>query len=156
MGVFDIRIIRLESTIAIVIVVVSISLIFSSYVNALYAMPVHSNGNATTQPLTKDNSTTSNTPSVLRLSSVPSNNGTLSKSDSSTNTKDNTNAATGSNSGTFDTHHGTSVSTGSSTGSTTGSTTGNHHKDNSNSHDLAQKIINKIKQKLKVGDVPFP
>ncbi|HYT02514.1 MAG TPA: hypothetical protein VEL70_06355 [Candidatus Acidoferrum sp.] len=148
MGVFDIRIIRLESTIAIVIVVVSISLIFSSYVNALYAMPVHSNGNATTQPLTKDNSTTSNTPSVLRLSSVPSNNGTLSKSESSTNTKDNTNAATGSNSGTFDTHHGTSVSTG--------STTGDHHKDNTNSHDLAQKIINKIKQKLKVGDVPFP
>ncbi len=112
-------------------------------------MPVHSNGNATTQPLTKDNSTTtSNTPSVLRLSSVPSNNGTLSKSESSTNTKDNTNAATGSNSGTFDTHHGTSVSTG--------STTGDHHKDNTNSHDLAQKIINKIKQKLKVGDVPFP
>jgi len=147
-GVFDIRIIRLESTIAIVIVVVSSSLIFSSYVNALYAMPVHSNGNATTQPLTKDNSTTSNTPSVLRLSSVPSNNGTLSKSESSTNTKDNTNAATGSNSGTFDTHHGTSVSTG--------STTGDHHNDNTNSHDLAHKIINKIKQKLKVGDVPFP
>jgi hypothetical protein len=151
-GVFDIRIIRLESTIAIVIVVVSISLIFSSFVNALYAMPDHSTGNATTQPLAKDNGTTSNTPSVLRLSSVPSNNGTLSKSEPSTNTKDNTNAATGSNSGTFDTHHGTSVSTG----STTGSTTGNHHKDNSNSHDLAQKIINKIKQKLKVGDVPFP
>jgi hypothetical protein len=147
-GVFDIRIIRLESTIAIVIVVVSISLIFSSYVKALYAMPVHSDGNATPQPLTKDNSTTSNTPSVLRLSPVPSNNGTLSKSESSTKTKDNTNAATGSNSGTFDTHHGTSVSTG--------STTGDHHKDNTNSLDLAQKIINKIKQKLKVGDVPFP
>jgi hypothetical protein len=147
-GVFDIRILRLESTIAIVIVVVSISLIFSSYVNALYAMPVHSNGNATKQPLTKDNSTTSNTPSVLRLSSVPSNNGTLSKSESSANTKDNTNAAIGSISGTFDNHHGTSVSTG--------STTGDHHKANTNSYDLAQKIINKIKQKLKVGDVPFP
>jgi hypothetical protein len=145
-GVFDIRISRLESTIAIVIVVVSISLIFSSYVNALYAMPIQSNGNATLQPLT--NSTTSNTPSVLRFSSVPSNNGTLSKSESSTNTKDNTNAATGSNSGTLDTHHGTSLNTGSSTG--------DHHKDNTNSHDLAQKIINKIKQKLKVGDVPFP
>ena len=148
MGVFEIRINGLESTIAIMIVVVSISLIFSLCVNALYGMPDHSTGNATTQPLTKDNSTTSNTPSVLRLSSVPSNNGTLSKSESSTNTKDNTNAATGSNSGTFDTHHGTSVSTG--------STTGDHHKDNTNSHDLAQKIINKIKQKLKVGDVPFP
>jgi len=146
-GVFDIRIIRLESTIAIVIVVVSISLIFSSFVNALYAMPAVAS-NATTQPLAKDNGTTSNSPSVLRLSSVPSNNGTLSKSEPSTNTKDNTNAATGSNSGTFDTHHGTSVSTG--------STTGDHHKDNTNSHDLAQKIINKIKQKLKVGDVPFP
>ena len=148
MGVFDIRISRLESTIAILIVVVSISLNFSSYVNALYAMPIQSNGNATLQPLTKDNSTTSNTPSVLRFSSVPSNNGTLSNSESSTNTKDNTNAATGSNSGTLDTHHGTSLSTGSSAG--------DHHKDNTNSHDLALKIINKIKQKLKVGDVPFP
>jgi len=138
------------------IVVVSISLIFSLCVNALYGMPDHSTGNATTQLLTKDNSTTSNTPSVLRLSPVPSNNGTLSTSEPSTNTKDNTNTLTASNSGTVQTHQGTSVGT---TGSTTGSTTtssSDHHKDNAHSHDLAQKIKNKIKQKLKVGDVPFP
>jgi len=151
-GVFEIRINGLESTIAIMIVVVSISLIFSLCVNALYGMPDHSTGNATTQLLTKDNSTTSNTPSVLRLSPVPSNNGTLSTSEPSTNTKDNTNTLTASNSGTVQTHQGTSVGT---TGSTTTSSS-DHHKDHAHSHDLAQKKINKIKQKLKVGDVPFP
>jgi hypothetical protein len=138
------------------IVVVSISLIFSLSVNALYGMPDHSIGNATTQTLSKYNSTTSNTPSVLRLSPVPSNNGTSSTSEPSTNTKDNTNTLTASNSEPVHTHQGSSVAT---TGSTTGSTTASssdHHKDNANSHDLAQKIINKIKQNLKVGDVPFP
>ncbi len=144
-GVFDIRHRRLESTVAIMILTVSISWIFSSNVNALYAMPDHSTGNATSQPLTKDNSTTSSAPSVLHLSSVPSNNGTSSTSEPSINNKADTNSATGSNSGTAHTHHGTS----------TGST-GNHHNDNTKSHDLAQKIINKIKQKFKVGDVPFP
>jgi hypothetical protein len=134
------------------IVVVSISVIFSLCVNALYAMPDHSTGNTTIQPLSKDNSTTSNTPSVLRLSPVPSNNGTLSTSEPSTNTKDNTNALSGSNSGTVHTHQGNSMGT---TGSTTTSSS-DHHKDNTNSQDLAQKIINKIKQNLKVGDVPFP
>jgi hypothetical protein len=127
--------------------VVSISLIFSLCVNALYAMPSNSTGNATTQPLTKDNSTVSNTPSVLRQSPIPSNNGTLSISEPSTNTKDNPNALTGSNSGTVHTHQGTSLSSAGSS---------EHHKDKTNSHDLAQKIINKIKQNLKVGDVPFP
>ena len=152
MGVLEIRINGLESTIAIMIVVVSISLIFSLCVNALYGMPDHSTGNATTQLLTKDNSTTSNTPSVLRLSPVPSNNGTLSTSEPSTNTKDNTNTLTASNSGTVQTHQGTSVGT---TGSTTTSSS-DHHKDKAHSHDLGQKIINRIKKNLKVGDVPFP
>jgi len=86
---------------------------------------------------------------VLPLSYIcpPShqNNGTSSTSEPSINNKADTNSATGSNSGTAHTHHGTS----------TGST-GNHHNDNTKSHDLAQKIINKIKQKFKVGDVPFP
>ena len=36
------------------------------------------------------------------------------------------------------------------------SSTSDHHNDNTKSHDLAHKIINKIKQKFKVGDVPFP
>ena len=133
----------------IVIAIILLGFIFSSYVNALYAFPNHGTSNATTTPLlTKDNSTTSNTPSVLHMSSVPSNNGTLSTSEPSTNAKDKSNAATGSNSEMFHTHHGTSVGTiGSSTGSS------DH---NTNSHDLAHKIINKIKQKVKVGDVPFP
>ncbi len=113
-------------------------------------MSDRSTGNATSQPLTKDNSTTSSAPSVLHLSSVPSNNGTSSTSEPSINNKADTNSATSSNSGTAHTHHGTS------TGSSTGSSTGNHHNDNTKSHDLAQKIINNIKQKFKVGDVPFP
>lgn len=151
-GVFEIRIISFESRIVIVIAIILLGFIFSSFVNALYAFPNHSTSNATTTPLTKDNSTTSNTPSVLHMSSVPSNNGTLSTSEPSTNTKDKSNAATGSNSEMFHTHHGTSIGT---TGSSTGSSTGSNDY-NTNSHDLAHKIINKIKQKLKVGDVPFP
>jgi hypothetical protein len=143
--VFDIRILGLESTVAIMILLVSISWIFSLHVNALYATPDHSTVNATSQPLTNDNSTTSSVPSVLHLSSVPSNNVTSSTSEPSTNNKADTNSATGSNSGTAHTHHGTSTSS-----------TSNHHNDNTKSHDLAQKIINKIKQKFKVGDVPFP
>lgn len=146
--VFDIRILGLESTVAIMILLVSISWIFSLHVNALYATPDHSTVNATSQPLTNDNSTTSSVPSVLHLSSVPSNNVTSSTSEPSTNNKADTNSATGSNSGTAHTHHGTSTSSTSSTS--------NHHNDNTKSRDLAQKIINKIKQKFKVGDVPFP
>jgi hypothetical protein len=143
-----VRLRRLESTVAIMILLVSISWIFSLHVNALYAMPDHSTVNATSQLVTKDNSTTSSAPSVLHLSSVPSNNGTSSTSEPSTNNKADTNSATGSNSGTTHTHHGTSTSSTSSTS--------NHHDDNTKSNDLAQKIINKIKQKFKVGDVPFP
>ena len=67
-------------------------------------------GNATSQPLTNDNSTTSSVPSVLHLSSVPSNNGTSSTSEPSTNNKADANSATGSNSGTAHTHHGTGTS----------------------------------------------
>jgi hypothetical protein len=140
------------------ILLVSISWIFSLHVNALYAMPDHSTVNATSQPLTKDNSTTSSAPSVLHLSSVSSNNGTSSTSGPSTNNQADTNSATGSNSGTTHTHRGTNTSTSTSTSSSTSSTssTSNHHNDNTKSNDLAQKIINKIKQKFKVGDVPFP
>jgi hypothetical protein len=141
------RLRRLESTVAIMILLVSISWIFSLHVNALYAMPDHSTVNATSQPLTNDNSTTSSAPSVLHLSSVPSNNVTSSTSEPSTNNKADTNSATGSNSGTTHTHHGPSTSS---------TSTSNHHNDNTKSNDLAQKIINKIKQKFKVGDVPFP
>lgn len=146
--VFDIRILRLESTVAIMILLVSISWIFSLHVNVLYATPDHSPGNATSQPLTNDNSTTSSAPSVLHLSTVPSNNGTSSTSEPSTNNKADTSSATSSNSGTAHQYHGTSTSSTSSTS--------NHHNDNTKSHDLAHKIINKIKQKFKVGDVPFP
>jgi hypothetical protein len=149
--------------VAIMILLVSISWIFSLH-NALYAMPDHSTGNATSQPLTKDSTTTSSAPSVLHLSSVPSNNGTSSTSEPSTNNKADTNSATSStsepstnnkadtnsaissNSGTAHTHHGSSTS----------STSNHHHNDNTKSSDLAHKIINKIKQKFKVGDVPFP
>ncbi len=120
-------------------------------------MPDNSTGNATTQPLTKDNSTISNTPSVLRLSPVPLNNANSnnnsvslpSTSEPFANNKVHTNAAThdtGSNSGTYHTQHSTSIDNSNS----------NHHKDNNNSHDPLHNIINKSKQKLKVGDIPFP
>ena len=120
-------------------------------------MPDHITGNATIQPPNKDNSTISNTPSVLRLSPVPLNNANNndnsvslpSTSEPSTNNKGDTNVAThdtSSNSDTHRTQHSTS----------TDSSNSNHHKDNNNSYDSSQKIINKIKQKLKVGDIPFP
>ena len=141
------------------IVLLSIGWIFSFYVNVnvVYAMPDHITGNATTQPPNKDNSTNSNTPSVLHLSPVPLNNANNndnsvslpSTSEPSTNNKGDTNVAThdtSSNSDTHRTQHSTS----------TDSSNSNHHKDNNNSHDSSQKIINKIKQKLKVGDIPFP
>jgi hypothetical protein len=44
------------------------------------------------------------------------------------------------------THHNNEMNSGSSA----------HHEDSSNSISLAQKIIKKIKQKFKAGDVPFP
>ncbi|HET7147280.1 MAG TPA: hypothetical protein VFI73_02165 [Candidatus Nitrosopolaris sp.] len=108
-------------------------------------MPDQGIGNATSQTLTKDNATTASAPSVLHLSSVPSNNATSSTSEPSPHNNADTNSATGSNSGTSHTHHSTSTSS-----------TNTHHNDNTKSHDLAKQIINKIKQKFKVGDVPFP
>jgi len=156
-GVFNITFTRLKLTDAIMIILLSISSIFSLHVNTLYAMPVNGTGNATTQPPNKDNGTTSNTPSVLRLSPVPLKNANINNNsvslpppaEPSTNNKGDTNAAThdtGSNSGTHRTQHSTSFDNSNS----------NHHKDNNNSYDPAQKIINKIKEKLKVGDIPFP
>ncbi|MGB6591123.1 MAG: hypothetical protein WBE68_06415 [Candidatus Nitrosopolaris sp.] len=109
--------------------------------------------NSTTQTLTEDNNNTSNTPSVIRLSplillnNTNTNNNTLSTatSESSNGNNSNSNAFThdtSSNSVTNHAHYGTGR---------------NQYKDNSNnSHDLTNKIINKSKQKLKVGDIPFP
>ena len=132
------------------IILVSIISIFSLHVNTLYAVPDNGTGNTTTQPLTEDNNSTSNTPSVLHLSplnNTNTNNNALSTatSESSNGNNANSNAFThdtSSNSAAHHTHYGTSR---------------NQHKDNSNnSHDLTNKIINKSKQKLKVGDIPFP
>jgi hypothetical protein len=131
------------SNVPIILVLLSFSWIFSLRVDFLYAMSDLNAVNTTTQPLTNDSSTTSSVPSVLHLSPVPVNNGTTT-SQPSTNNKADTNV---------DTHD-----TGSNSLDTSGSTmsTSNHHKDNTNSHDLAHKIINNIRQKFKVGDVPFP
>ena len=119
-------------------------------------MPDHSSRNATTQPLTEDNSS-SNTRSVLHLFTVPLANDTNSKNNSlfppstpgPSNIKPTSNAAnydTSSNSGTHHIHRGNIVT----------SSSDNHHKDKNNSHDLGQKITKDVRQKLKVGDIPFP
>jgi hypothetical protein len=128
------------------IILVSIISIFSLHENTLYAVPNNGTGNTTTQPLTEDNNSTSNTPSVIHLSplnNTNTNNNALSTATSESSNGNNANSNdTGSNSATHHAHYGTSR---------------NQHKDNSNnSHDLTNKIINKSKQKLKVGDIPFP
>ena len=120
-------------------------------------MPDHSSRNATTQPLTEDNSS-SDTPSVLHLVTVPLNNDTNNKNNSPfppstpgpSSIKPASNAAnydTSSNSETHHIHRGNIATTSSSD---------NHHKDKNNSHDLGQKITKEVRQKLKVGDIPFP
>ena len=136
----------------IIIILVSISSIFSLHVSTLYAVPNNDTSNSTTQTLAEDNNSTSNTPSVLRLSplillnNTNTNNNTLSTatSESSNGNNSNSNAFT----------HDTSNSVTNHAHYDTGR---NQYKDNSNnSHDLTNKIINKSKQKLKVGDIPFP
>jgi hypothetical protein len=131
------------------------SWIFSLYVNVVYAMPNHRTGNVTTQIPTKINETTSDTPSVLTLSPVPVHNvsskqNSVAHPSASEPTTNNENVArhdTGSNSGKHHTQHSTSVDSGNNN---------NRHKDKSNSNESSQRIINKVKQKVKVGDIPFP
>ena len=127
------------------IILVSIISIFSLHENTLFAVPNNGTGKTTTQPLTEDNNSTSNTPSVLHLSPLNNTNTSniaLSRATSESSNGNNANSSafthdTGSNSA----HH----------------TPRNQHKDiSNNSHDLTNKIINKSKQKLKVGDIPFP
>jgi hypothetical protein len=144
-----VSIINLKATVTILIVLVSISCNFSLYVNVVYAMPNHITGNITTQIPTKINETTSDTPSVLTLSPVPLNsvNGKqnsvpLPSASEPTTNNENVARHDGSNSGTHHTQHSTSVDSGSKN---------NHH-----STESPQKIINKVKQKVKVGDIPFP
>jgi hypothetical protein len=127
------------------IVLVSISLLVMQ-VKTLYAL--------SSTRILSDNSTSPN-PSVLRLSPAPLN-GSDSVPPSSTPS-----TPTGPKA---DTHSGTnldSTSTSSASGSgsgtsSSGSTSSDHQKKDSYSGVPAQKIINKIKQKFKVGDIPFP
>jgi hypothetical protein len=123
-------------------------------VKALYAL--------SSPRILSDNGTSPN-PSVLRLSPAPSNgnNSALPSSTPSTpigpkgdaNTTDH-----GTTTGTVHAHRSTNIDTTSTFSSTsTSSSSGtDHQKKASDSGVLAQKIINKIKQKLKVGDIPFP
>jgi hypothetical protein len=153
---FKVRLTKLKLDVAILTVLVTTIWISSLLVNTIYAMPDHSTRNATTQLPTEDNST-SDTPSVLHLVTVPLNNDTNSENNSlfppstpgSSSIKPASNAAnydTSSNSGTHHIHRGI-IATSSSD---------NHHKDKNNSHDLGQKITKEVRQKLKVGDIPFP
>lgn len=153
MGLFNVKHTKLKLMDVIIIILVSSSSIFSFHVNTLYAVPDNGSGNATTQALAKDNNTTSNSPSVIRLSpdalngtNIDNNALSPTTSESSGGNNLNPNAFihdTSSNSRTHHTHDGIS--------------SGNQHKDNSNkSHDLTHNIINKIMHTLEVGDIPFP
>jgi len=155
MELFNVILTKSELRDLIMIILVSTSPIFSFHPNTLYAAPANAtrSDNATTQTIAKDNNNTSTTPSVILLSPVPLNrtnvdNNTLSSttSESSNGNNANPNAPihdTGSNRGTHHTHDGASSI--------------NQHKNSSNkSHDVVHKILNKIKHKLKVGDIPFP
>ena len=152
---FKVRLTKLKLSVAILTVLVTTIWISSSLVNTVYAMQDHSSRNSTTQPLTEDNGS-SDTPSVLHLLH-PLANDTNSKNNSlfppstpgPSSIKAASNAAnydTSSNSGTHHIHRG-NIATSSSD---------NHHKDKNNSHDLGQKITKEVRQKLKVGDIPFP
>jgi hypothetical protein len=148
MGLFNVKHTKSKLMEVIIIILVSISSIFSFHVNTVYAVPDNGSGYATAQALAKDNNNTSNTPSVIRLSpgtNTDSNALSPTTSESSNGSNANPNASI-QDTGSIRTHH-----------THDGSSSGNHHKDNSNkSHDLAHNIISKIKQKLKVGDIPFP
>ena len=142
-GVFNIIPTRLK--LSVVIVLVSTCLL-AIQVNTLYALSI-------TRILT-DNSTSPN-PSVLRLSPAPLNSSDTVPPSSTLSTPTGPKA---------DTHSGTNIdstSTSSASGSgsgtsSSGSTSSDHQKKDSDSGVTAQKIINKIKQKFKVGDIPFP
>lgn len=146
-GVFNIRLSSLKLSIMIVLVSISLLLI---QVKTLYALSNHG--------ILSDNSTSPN-PSVLRLSPAPLNgsNSVLPSSTSSTPTgpKSDTNTTDhGTTTGSFPTHGGTNIDSASTISST--STHTDHQKKDSDSGLFAQKIISKIKQKFKVGDIPFP
>jgi cytoskeletal protein RodZ len=158
-GFFNVRPSKLE-LVASVILLVSIWSISSLQVNILHAMPDAKElqlSQITPSP-SNNSSNITNTPSVLPLSSLPldnSSNSSNSPSPSSTLESPSSNKVfsndpthdTGSNSGTHHTHHGISIS--SSISSISSSI-------KHNSHESTQKIINKVKERLKVGDIPFP
>lgn len=132
--------------------VIMIITIFSLHVNTLYAVPNNDTSNTTTQTAIDNNNGTANTPSALRLSplillnttNTYNNTSSTAASESSNGNNSNSNAThdTSSNSVTHLTHHGAGR---------------NQYKDNSNNSDgVTNIIINKSKQKLKVGDIPFP
>ncbi len=93
-----------------------------------------------TQSLIKNSNTTTG-PSVLRWSLSPSNSNTTANAESPVNNKADIQAGTG-----HHLHHGNEI----------GLSTSDHHEGNTNSMNLAQKIIKKVREKFKAGDVPFP
>ena len=127
------------------IFLVSISWISLLHVNTIYGMPDQGTGNATTQELTKDNSTTSNTPFVLRLSPIALNN---------TNSSDNPLSAPSTSEPPTSKKVDSNASLHDS--GSNSRTDHIHHKDHNNSDGLGLNITKKVKQKLKVGDIPFP
>jgi hypothetical protein len=148
---FNVRPSKLE-LVASVILLISIWAISSPQLNILQAMPDPKKlqlVQITSSPSNNDSNLTS-TPSVLPLSFPLDNSNNSSNALSPSSTLESSSSDkvfsndpthnTGSNSGTHHIHRGISISS----------------NIDHNSHDRTQKIINKVKQKLKVGDIPFP
>ena len=131
-----------ESVAITLIILFSTCLVFSLHKFALYASPSLSEINQTRFLLKNNNSAAD--PSVLRWSLSPTSNSTA-KSESPGDSKPDLQAVTGQ----YQSHHphrGNEMNLG----------TSDYHADNTNSISLAQKIMKKVKEKFKAGDVPFP
>ena len=133
---------RVESVAITLIILFSTCLFFSLHKFALHAMLSISEINQT-QSLFKPNNSTAD-PSILRWSLSPSSNTTA-----NSGTPDNNKADIEAGIGEYKTHH-THHSSDMNLG------TSDSHGDNTNSISLAQKIVKKVKEKFKPGDVPFP
>jgi len=140
--IFGLYFTRLE-TLAVTLIILFFACLFFSLHQVAYATSSFSETNGT-RSLFKNNNNTTNVPSVLRWSLSPSGNTTTS-AELPGNGKSDQLAGTGPYKADH-THHSSEMNLG----------TSDHHDDSSNSISLAQKIIKKIKQKFKAGDVPFP
>lgn len=141
MEIFNLHFTTLETLAITWIIFFSSCLFFSLHEFALYAMSSVSEINGTRSLIKND----TNDRSVLRWSFFPNGNTTANPELPDNNKADLQAGGTDQYKNHY-THYDNNVVSG----------TSNHHEDSSNSISLAQKIIKKIKQKFKAGDIPFP